>query len=72
MFHAMTYVGDALEGRCISCGGEWVKNTDVNPYNRMPNWRTDAGEYQSPNCSGKKEEHNKDCNCRGCRLEKKI
>ena len=64
--HMMISVGSALETECGACGGWWVKNRDVNPYNRMPNWKTYSGEYQTEECTGKKSEHIPDCNCRGC------
>ena len=64
--HTMTTVGSASESWCGACGGVWVKNTDVNPYNRMPNYKTDAGEYQQEECSGDKNSHVAGCNCRAC------
>ena len=64
--HIMTTTGSALETECGACGGVWVKNRDVNPYNRMPNYKNDAGDYQTPDCTGKNSEHVPECNCRGC------
>lgn len=69
--HVMTTVGDDTEARCILCGGVWVKNLDLNPHNRKPNWKTDAGEYWTPNCLGPLRSHADECNCRKC-LEKSL
>ena len=72
--HVMRTHGDAAHGECIFCGGVWVKNTDLNPYNRKPNWKTwqtDTDEYWTPGCSGSKEFHSSVCNCKKC-LEKNL
>jgi len=69
-YHVMRTHGDAPRGECIFCGGVWVKNEDLNPYNRKPDWKSYAGDYYTPGCSGSKIFHAQACNCRDC--EKKI
>lgn len=64
--HVMITVGSAPEGRCGACGGVWVKNLAINPYNRMPNWKNDTGDYQTQECTGKNFRHVTKCNCRDC------
>lgn len=68
MEHTMATVGNAQIGKCISCGGYWVKNKNINPYNRNPNWVTESGEYQTLLCSGKnvQADHREECNCKQC------
>lgn len=71
-YHIMRTAGDAARtGECIFCGGIWVKNTELNPYNRKPNWKTSDGEYWTPGCSGSVEFHGHQCNCKKC-LEKNL
>jgi len=64
--HTMVTTGSAPEGRCGACGGVWVKNMDINPYNRKPNWKSITGEYQQQECSRDKNLHVSGCNCRDC------